>query len=337
MLSKMSYPICRHYDDLREPPHMRLKTYFLIMISIFIINYQPIVNAAARELSWAGCGISKKGFMSDLAKAYEKKTGIKINLSGGGATKGLRKVAAGKINLGGSCRLPLVFKDKDGTSKVIAIEKNIKVIPVGWDALVAIVHQDNKLIDNITIDQLRKLLTGKITNWKQLGAKIDKPINLYVRKGKISGVGITLRQQLFNNVNQKFAKNAIVLKSSGKIEKALEKDKYGIAVSGISSSRHRKLKMLKLENVEPTMENLRGLKYSLYRILFLVAPKDYVKDPDLKAFVDFALSIQGQKVIKKAGTLPYRLGLRLLQKTSFSYTQTMDIVDREGVYSLGGH
>jgi len=276
--------------------------------------------------------------MSDLAKAYEKKTGIKISLSGGGATKGLRQVASGKIDLGGSCRLPLVFKDKDGTSKVLGIEHDINVIPVGWDALVAIVHKENNLINNITIEQLQKILTGQITNWNQLGAKINKPINVYIRKGKISGVGLTLRQQLFNNVNQKFAKSAIVLKSSGKIEKALEKDKFGIAVSGISSSRHRKLKMLKLDNVEPTMDNLRKSKYSLYRILFLVAPNNYKKDPDLKAFVDFALSIQGQKVIKKAGTLPYRLGLGLLRtKTSFSYLQSMDVVDQEGIYSLGGH
>jgi len=317
---------------------MYVKTLVMIVLSVFLMSLQTMSQAAKRELSWAGCGISKKGFMSDLAKAYEKKTGIKINLSGGGATKGLRQVASGKINLGGSCRLPLVFKDKSGASKVIGIEKKLHVIPVGWDALVTIVHKQNKLIDNITIDQLRKILTGKITNWNQLGAKIDKPINVYVRKGKISGVGLTLRQQLFNNVDQKFAKTAIVLKSSGKIEKALEKDPYGIAVSGISSSRHRKLKMVKLESVEPTMENLRKSKYGLYRILFLVAPKDYTKDPDLKAFIDFALSIEGQKVIKKAGTLPYRLGFGLLRTaTSFSYLQAMDVVDQEGIYSLGGH
>jgi len=317
---------------------MQLKSYILIVFSLLMLNISLAANAASKEISWAGCGISKKGFMSDMAKAYEKKTGIKINLSGGGATKGLRKVASGKINLGGSCRLPLVFKSKDGTSKVIGIEKNLNVIPVGWDALVAIVHKENKLIDNITTEQLRGILVGKITNWNQLGAKINKPINVYVRKGKISGVGLTLRQQLFNNVDQKFATTAIILKSSGKIEKALEKDKFGIAVSGISSSRHRKLKMLQLDTIEPTMENLKKSKYSLYRILFLVAPKDYLKDPDLKAFVDFALSIQGQKVIKKAGTLPYRLGLGLLRTaTSFSYLQSMDVVDREGIYSLGGH
>jgi len=206
----------------------------LITLALFMAANLS-ANAATKELTWAGCGISKKGFMNDLAKAYEKKTGVKINIAGGGATKGLRHVAAGKINMGGSCRLPLVFKKDDGTTQVLGIERNLNVIPVGWDALVTIVNKENKMIDSITTAQLKDLFTGKITNWKQLDGKTDKPINLYIRKGKISGVGLTLRQQLFNNTDQNFAKSAKILKSSGKIETALEKDPYGIAVSGISS------------------------------------------------------------------------------------------------------
>jgi phosphate transport system substrate-binding protein len=317
---------------------MSTKYFFSFVTLLLSLSFAMTSQAAVKELTWAGCGISKKGFMNDLAKAYEAKTGIKIKIAGGGATKGLRQVASGKLDLGGSCRLPLVLKNKDGTSQVLGIENNLNVIPVGWDALVAIVHPDNKMIDSITTDQLKDLFSGKINNWKQLDGKTDKPINLYVRKGKISGVGLTLRQQLFNNTDQKFYKKATVLKSSGKIETALEKDPYGIGVSGISSSRHRNLTMLKLDGVEPTMQNLKKSKYKLYRILFLVAPKDYQKNPDLKAFVDFSLSIDGQKVIQKAGTLPYRQGFGLLRTAaSFEYLRAMDIVDREGLYSLGGH
>jgi phosphate transport system substrate-binding protein len=317
---------------------MPIKYFFFFITMLFSFNVVSFASAATKELTWAGCGISKKGFMNDLAKAYEEKTGVKINIAGGGATKGLRHVASGKINMGGSCRLPLVFKKEDGTSQVLGIEKNLNVIPVGWDALVVIVKKENKMLGSISTEQLRDIFTGKIKNWKELDGKTNKPINLYVRKGKISGVGLTLRQQLFNNTDQEFSKSATVLKSSGKIEKALEKDPYGIAVSGISSSRHRKLTMVKLDGVEPTMQNLKKSKYKLYRILFLVAPKDYLKNPDIKAFVDFALSIKGQKVIKKAGTLPYRQGFGLLRTAaSFEYLRAMDVVDQAGLYTLGGH
>lgn len=313
-----------------------LKKILLYTLLSFVVAGQQAAVAETKEIKWVGCGISKLGFMKDISNAYEKKTGIKIKIEGGGATKGLRQVASGKSELGGSCRLPLVLHEKR-TAGVIDTESTIKLIPVGWDALVVIVNKDNKMVDNITREQLRDLLTGKITDWKQLGAKTSKKINLYVRKGKISGVGRTLRQQLFNNTDEEFAKTAIVKKSSGKIEKAILKDKAGIGVSGISSSRHRDLKMLKLDNLEPTMDNLKTAEYSLYRILFLVAPTDYKKRPELKQFVDFALSQEGSKIIRKAGTLPYLQGIGLIHKASPDYIDEIEVVDQQGIYTLGGN
>lgn len=298
----------------------------------------PSQAEAAKVVSWVGCGISKRGFMQDLAKAYEQKTGIKIVLEGGGATKGLRQVSAKASQLGGSCRLPLVYRKKGGSVRIDAAERKLTIIPMGWDALVAITHKDNKAVETISLGDLRKVLTGEITNWNQLGAEVDQPINLYVRKGKISGVGLTLRQQLFNNVDQEFSGKATVLPSSGKIEKAIEKDPWGLAVSGISSSRHRNVGMLQLEGVEPTMANLKRGKYMLYRVLFLVAPPDYESNHDIKQFVDFALSLEGQKVIQNAGTLPYHKGIILLRTgASAEYVLSMEAIDKNGMYSLGGN
>lgn len=300
--------------------------------------FSAAATADERVINWVGCGISKKAFMQDLADAYEKKTGVKIVLDGGGATKGLRHVASKQSTFGGSCRLPLVHRGSDGSVKIDGAEQNIRIIPVGWDALAVIAHKDNRSIDSVSMEQLRDVLTGKITNWQQLGGKEDRPINLYVRKGKISGVGLTLRQQLFNNANQEFAASAKILASSGKIEKAIEEDPNGLAVSGISSSRHRDLRILSLDGAQPTMDDLKAGHYHLYRILFLVAPPNYATDPDLKAFVDFALSLEGQRVIQAAGTLPYHRGIALLRTgASTEYIMAMDAIDQAGLYTLGGH
>ncbi|HHC72682.1 MAG TPA: phosphate ABC transporter substrate-binding protein [Thiotrichales bacterium] len=293
-------------------------------------------SSQAREIQWVGCGISKLGFMRDLATAFEKKTGVKINLEGGGATRGIRDVAAGRSQLGGSCRLPLVVPAEGGGTTIAEPERNVRMIPVGWDALVVIAHQENRLVDEISREQLRKVLVGEITNWRELGAKEARPIHLYVRKGTISGVGLTLRQQLFNNVDQPFAEGATRLKSSGKIEKAVERDPDALAVSGISSSRHRQVRMLKLDGLEPTLENLKRGRYPLFRILFLVAPTDYRQDEDLADFVRFALSREGQKIIEKAGTLPFIRGIGLLHKTSPEYIQTMELIDALDIYTLNG-
>lgn len=249
----------------------------------------------------------------------------------------LREVAALKNDMGGSCRLPLVFKNSDGSYTIEESEKQLKIIPVGWDALVVIINQQNPLIDSISRDQLRNVLTGEITHWNQLGANSDKPINLYVRQGKISGVGRTLRQQLFNNPDQEFRAGATRLASSGKIEKAVADDPYGLAVSGISSSRHQPVKMVKLEEIEPSMETLRSGNYHLYRMLFLVVSNKYHQRPEIMDFIDFALSPKGQKVILEAGTLPYHLGVSLIFKAaSQDYLNSIDIMEQHRIYTLSG-
>ena len=318
---------------------MKYRNNLLRIFSIvtMLCSYHAPVHAADKELLWTGCGISKLGFMQDLASAYEKKSGIKIKLEGGGATKGLRNVASGKSDLGGSCRLPLVIANKDGSYSVESQEQRLKLIPLGWDSLVVIVNKQNQLLDSISQQQLRDILTGKITHWEQLGVQSTQPIKLYLRYGKVSGVGLTLRQQLFNNTGQDFRRDAHYLPSSGKIEKAVESDPYALAVSGVSSSRHRDLKILRLDGIEANMSNLKSGQYPLYRLLFLVAPQSLQEKPAIKDFVRFALSPEGQEITKSAGTLPYHQGIRLIfDGTSAEYLHTIDIMEGRGIYTLSG-
>ena len=85
---------------------MNFIKYIPVLIAGFI--FTALQTASADEtLQWAGCGITKKAFMAELGKAYEKKTGIKVKLSGGGATKGIRNAAKGAIHIGGACRVSL--------------------------------------------------------------------------------------------------------------------------------------------------------------------------------------------------------------------------------------
>ncbi|MEJ2397563.1 MAG: hypothetical protein P8Z67_04740 [Gammaproteobacteria bacterium] len=81
---------------------------FAVFSLALLLPPQPALAATAKHtLAWAGCGITKKAFMSQLASAYQKKTGIKIVLHGGGATRGIRDTMAGRVDMGGSCRMTL--------------------------------------------------------------------------------------------------------------------------------------------------------------------------------------------------------------------------------------
>ncbi len=257
---------------------------------------------AGPTYKWVGCGITKKAFMRELAAAYQKKTGIKFDIQGGGATRGIRDVAAGEADMGGACR----FKLADH-----ALEDQAQLEPVAWDALVVITHPDNP-VETVTLDQIRGLYLGKIRNWKALGGP-DHPITLYARQGKISGVGYTIRKLVFANFEQEFQADVLV-KSSGPLEQAIEKDPYAIGITGISSARKRNVKFLKVEDIEPTFENIRNGDYILYRPLYLVVNPDAENFPEMQRLIEFAHSSEGRDIIRNNGTVPYLDALKLVMK-----------------------
>jgi phosphate transport system substrate-binding protein len=270
-----------------------------------------VVAGSVFAVTWAGCGITKKAFMQELAREYEKRTGIKVILAGGGATKGIRKAAAGEIDIGGACRASLRNNPE---------ERGAHQIPVAWDALVVIVNKDNP-VKGVTFKQLQQIYLGEITNWKELGGH-DAPIDLYVRRGKLSGVGRTLRELVFANFDQEF-KADYVMKSSGPLEKGILKNANGIGVTGISSAKRRDVKILELDGHAPTYENIKTGNYMLYRPLYLVT-KLGKRDKKGRDFIRFAVSREGQEIIRRQGTVPYAEAMALVMKQLDQYEAAME-------------
>jgi len=283
--------------------------FLAVALMISVSAFTPASAAKQKVLSWAGCGISKKAFMGEMAKAFEKKTGVKIELKGGGATRGIREVSNKTRDLGGACRHTLSSGGVLGSNP---LERRVRMDPVAWDALVVMVHKDNP-VDNITLSQLRQVYLGKITNWKQLGGK-DAPIDLYVRKGKISGVGRTVRELIFANYDQEFTSRAKVVKSSGPLEKAISSTAVnGMGISGVSSARKRNAKLLKINGKYPSYANIKNGDYLLYRPLYLVTNLENT-DKDVHKFIEFVHSKQGRQIMRKNGTVPYEDAIQLWLK-----------------------
>ncbi|VAW91198.1 Phosphate ABC transporter, periplasmic phosphate-binding protein PstS (TC 3.A.1.7.1) [hydrothermal vent metagenome] len=282
-----------------------MKTQALKSLSIFmtLISFSSLLHAATQDnqISWAGCGITKKAFMQELALAFTAKTGVAVSLQGGGATKGIRDTINNKIDIGGTCRMTL--------PSVEQTELHATLHPVAWDALAIIVNKKNP-ISNLSMAQVKDIYTGKITNWKTLNGR-DAPIHLYTRRGKISGVGYAIRQYIFKDSSMIF-KSHHVVKSSGPLEKACEKDINAMGITGISSARKRNVKIVKFNGMKPSYSNLKAGKYFLYRPLYLVtspAPSKLAKD-----FISYASSSEGRRIIRDNGTVPYLDAPRLLTK-----------------------
>ena len=280
-------------------------TYFIISVVACLLSVQTPAQSAATEnvIKWAGCGITKKAFMSELAKAYETKTGIKIQLEGGGATRGIRDTVKHRTDMGGSCRMSLPDEDTS--------ELHASLHPVAWDALVIIINKKNP-VKNLSRKQIQDIYKGKITNWRQVGGK-NTPLHLYIRKGKISGVGYAIRQYLFEDSNIDFkTQKRFTKRSSGPIERSVEKKIGAIAITGVSSARKRNVKIISMDNKSPTYENVKNGSYGLYRPLYLVTTP--TPTPMVKKFVSFARSKEGRKIIRENGTVPYMDAPQLMSK-----------------------
>ncbi|MBI3563441.1 MAG: phosphate ABC transporter substrate-binding protein [Gammaproteobacteria bacterium] len=275
----------------------------------------------AKTLSWTGCGITKYAFMEELAKAYEKKTKIKIQFDKGksgldGSISGIQSVNSGEVQIGASCRANI---------ESMAEERNVYQVPVAWDALVFIVHPSNP-VDNITFQQAKDIYLGKIKNWNELGGK-NQPIELYVRRGKLTGVGRVLRELLFANYDQEFTGAKHIMASSGPLEQGVEQEPNSIAASGVSSSQRRakegKVKILKLNGKEASYENIKSGQYVMYRPLYLVSG-GVNADPQVKEFISFALSREGQQIIRQTGSVPYSEAIGLVMKQVEQYDRAME-------------
>lgn len=267
----------------------------LIPLLATLITATP--GEAPKELHWVGCDISRLSFMDTVAADYEKKTGVKISLTEGNATRGIREVVTKKADMGGTCR----------HAENIPEEQGVKLVPVAWDAIVVVVHPSNP-VTNISLEQVKDIYLGKLSNWKQLGGP-DKPIVAMERKGTLRG-GAGLRELILKDHERMYAPSVKLLDSSSPPEVVLETTPEGITLTGIGSARQRKVKVLSLEGHVPTRENFVSGDYPLYRPLYLTVPAA-APSPELTDFLKYILSPEGQAIIASTGTVSLTEGQKL--------------------------
>ena len=263
-----------------------MKKYIFAGLILSIINL-----LFAQELKAYACGVTKVAFMKELNSAFSKKFNIDVKSNKrGGDTFVIESVAKGDAHLGTGCR-DILETSKD--------EKDVESIQIAWGALTFIVNPKNS-VDNLTTKQIKDILIGRVTNWKEVGGA-NKPIHLIVRKPKKAGVALSAKEVLFKNIHIDFYSKAKKVKNSYLLRERVAKDPYAFAIDNvISASRFNGIKMLKVDGVEPTKENILSHKYKMRQALYLYLPKNPTNLAS--SYAKFALSKEGQDVISKTGT-----------------------------------
>ncbi|MEW6715033.1 MAG: substrate-binding domain-containing protein [Nitrospirota bacterium] len=265
--------------------------------SLAVLLFICLANTPAysEQLTGSGCSVSNTGYLTELARDYEKRTGVKMFVRGGGSVVGIEDLKSGRVDFAASCRHKFADDPED---------KDIDYIQVAWDALTFIVHKSNP-VENITLDDIRAIYAGKITNWKELGGG-NAPVKIFISKPQrgpgLSGVDSSTREMVLNGQDPVQTQNTIFLASTGIVEQMVEDTAEGFATTGFSSARKRKVKMLKVDGIYPDKQNISKNIYPFKRPLFLLLTKD--AKPEAKKFVDFALSRKGQELISSYGVVP---------------------------------
>ncbi|MBI5204077.1 MAG: substrate-binding domain-containing protein [Nitrospirae bacterium] len=261
---------------------MSLKT-IISYLAIFILLTASVDLSYAADIGYQGTHILTHGALESLAKAFEKKYGIKVFVKGGGCADGIAVVVKGEREMGGLC-CPL---PPEKAKKLNLIQHKVAV-----DIKAVMLHPKNPL-NNLTLKQVSDIHNGKITNWKQVGGQ-DKPIALVFRD-HCRDMDEPVRKVL--GIKGPVAKKAIIVKTDKEVVEYVEKFPGAIGIAPRIFAQEAKVKIASVDKIAATPENTEKGLYLLKGDLYIITKGQ--PEGLTKKFMDFVLSNDGQTIIGK--------------------------------------
>jgi phosphate transport system substrate-binding protein len=220
----------------------------------------------------------------------------KIIVIGGGSSLGIASFIEGEVEIAMASR-----KIKD-TEIESAIDKGINPVEtvIGWDGIAVIVNKNNSF-DSLTIEQLKKIYTGEVTNWKELGGQ-DEKIEVLVRDTS-SGTYAFFKEHVLED--EDYSSKAVTEPNTEAIVQTVASDSAAIGYIGLAYV-DSSVKMLGLETSEgvfhPEQESILQGEYPLARPLHYYTNGE--PEGEIGEYINYVLSEQGQVIIKEIGYLP---------------------------------
>ena len=226
-------------------------------------------------------------------EVFYKKTKIPVSLSGTGSGDGIKSLIDGTCDIANSSREIKKEEIELASSKGI----KIKEITIAYDMIVPIVHPSNK-VNNLSIEQLKAIYDGSITNWKEVGGNDEKIV--VISRDSSSGTFEVWESKVMNKTEVRA--DALLQASNGAVLTAVANNKNTIGYIGFGYL-NSTVKMLWVNNIEPTIENGKSAVYPLSRKLYIYVNESKISGQTQK-YVDFLLSKEGQQIVKEAGFIP---------------------------------
>jgi phosphate transport system substrate-binding protein len=272
----------------------------------FLAMTTAAISFAAPSMATAGT-ISVKGSDTMVvlgqrwAEEYMKKhPTTTIQVTGGGSGTGISALINGTTEV---CEASRSMKEAEKAQIKEKTGAPPEEITVAKDGLSVYLNEGNALSE-LTMDQLKAIYTGKITNWKDVGGP-DAKIIPYSRENS-SGTYVFFKEHVLANAD--YTPRAQAMPGTAAVVNAVSKDKNSIGYGGAAYAKGIKVIRIKKDaaaaGVAPSDVTVKNGTYPLSRPLFFylrAKPAD-----EIKAFVDWVLSADGQAVVLKVGYFPVK-------------------------------
>jgi phosphate transport system substrate-binding protein len=234
------------------------------------------------------------------AEVYmQKHPGSSIQVTGGGSGVGIAALINGSTDIANASR-PMKPAEIDKLKQrynTLGVE-----VPCAKDGISIYINKANK-VSELTVKQIGLIFAGKITNWKEVGGE-DVSIKLYGRESSSGTFGFFQD----NVVKGDYSPSCQTLPGTAAIVNAVKKDKYAIGYGGAAYAEGVKDCKVKKDDKSPayapTAETIKNKTYPISRYLYM-----YLKSRptgQAKAFIDWVLSPEGQKVVVEIGYFPVK-------------------------------
>ncbi len=234
-----------------------------------------------------------------------------IQVTGGGSGTGIAALINGTTDIANASR-PIKESEIDKAKQAGYYPEEFKV---AMDSLAVVVNRDNPVQD-LSMKQIMGIYTGRVNNWKEVGGN-DQPILRYCRESN-SGTYVFFKEHVLKN--QDYAADCQTMPGTSAVANAVSKDAGGIGYGGaayfLTQSSTKILAVKKDEGSEAVnpvktdgtldYEAAWTGRYPIARYLYMYT--GFKPKGEIKAYLDWILSAEGQKIVEEIGYVPVKQG-----------------------------
>ena len=246
----------------------------------------PTSTPVVGRLTFAG-STTVQPLAAKIGQAFNAQyPAVTLDIAAGGSSVGISAIHDGTVDIGMASR---ALKPEEA--------EGIVAHQIAVDVLAIIVNTANPVI-NLSTAQLRDIYLGAITNWQDVGGP-DAPITVVIRE-KTSGTRGAFDEIVLDKAEPVGADLRTAI-TAGDMAALVAQEPYAIGYVGFGNL-EAGLRALSIDGVAPSEANARAGSYRLTRpLLLLTGP---LTQPLAQAYVDFALSAAGQRIVAENGWVP---------------------------------